>query len=139
MRRAVWFLFLFLFAVSPLSSSRSPTSGQPQGRPIARVWRGRTSSARAQEYQRYLFASGIARIRATPGNLGASVLRRGEGDLTEFLVISFWESLDAVKRFAGKEYENAVILPKDRENLVAVEPKVLHCEVVSRDGEPPPR
>ena len=53
------------------------------------------------------------------------MLRRAEGDRTEFLVVSYWESIDAVKRFAGEDYQKPVLLPRDREFLVdepSVEP-----------------
>jgi heme-degrading monooxygenase HmoA len=96
---------------------------------IARIWRGRTLTAKADEYERYLNESGISKIRATAGNRGVTVLRRTDGDKTEFLVMSLWDSIDAVKKFAGEDYQKAVILPKDREYLLEVEPNVLHYEV----------
>ncbi len=98
-------------------------------KPIARIWRGRTLAAKADEYEAYLFASGITKVRETPGNLGVTVLRRADGPQTEFLVISIWESIDAVKRFAGKDYQKAVILDRDREYLIEVEPTVRHYEI----------
>jgi heme-degrading monooxygenase HmoA len=111
-----------------------PSSATPEAKPgaksIARIWRGRTLSSKADEYEVYLRDSGISKIRATAGNLGAYVLRRSEGDKTEFLVMSLWQSIDAIKRFAGEHYEKAVILPRDREYLLEVEPKVVHYQVV---------
>lgn len=117
-----------LTAQKPARPTPATTAQRPE---IMRVWRGRTLDAKADEYQRYLIASGIVRIRATPGNLGYSVLRRSEGGRTEFLVISRWESLEAVKRFAGADYEKAVILERDREYLIDVEEKVMHYERVA--------
>jgi heme-degrading monooxygenase HmoA len=96
---------------------------------IARIWRGRTTSVKADEYEAYLFASGITKVRQTPGNRGVTVLRREDGGQTEFLVISIWDSLDAVKRFAGRDYDKAVILERDREYLVEVEPTVRHYAI----------
>jgi heme-degrading monooxygenase HmoA len=104
-------------------------------KPIARIWRGRTLSAKADQYEKYLFASGISKVRATPGNLGVTVLRREDGGQTEFLVISIWESLDAVKRFAGSDYDKAVILDRDREYLVEVEPTVRHYAIEKEERE----
>ena len=98
---------------------------------IARIWRGRTLASKADEYARYLDANGIAKIRATPGNRGVTVLRRTNGDKVEFVVISIWESIDAVKNFAGADYQKAVILPRDREYLLEVEPNVLHYEILT--------
>jgi heme-degrading monooxygenase HmoA len=95
-------------------------------KPVARIWRGRTLASKADEYEAYLFASGVARIKETPGNLGVTVLRRADGKQTEFLVISVWVSIEAVQRFAGRDYQKAVILDRDREYLIEVEPTVRH-------------
>lgn len=110
----------------------APADATPKtgtGKPIARIWRGRTLAAKADAYEAYLFASGISKIRETPGNLGVTVLRRQDGQETEFLVISIWESLDAVKSFAGKDYEKTVVLDRDREYLLEVEPTVRHYDI----------
>jgi heme-degrading monooxygenase HmoA len=120
-------LAVSVLALSGVAPVPPPSAGS--GKTVARIWRGRTLAAKADEYEAYLFASGITRVRATPGNLGVTVLRRADGDQTEFLVISIWESLDAVKRFAGADYEKAVILDRDREYLVEVEPTVRHYTV----------
>ena len=110
------------------SASASP-SVKPRPM-IARIWHGRTLTAKADEYERYLNASGVERILKTDGNHGVEVLRKADGPRTDFVVISYWESIDAVKRFAGKDFEKAVILDRDREFLIEVEPNVLHYDVV---------
>ena len=97
-------------------------------KPIVRIWRGRTLASKADASEAYLLASGITRVRDTPGNLGVTVLRRADGEQTEFLVISIWESIEAIQRFAGKDYEKAVILDRDRDYLIEVEPNVRHDE-----------
>ena len=125
-------LVLAALAVSTLALSGAAPAPPPAsgaGKTVGRIWRGRTLAAKADEYEAYLFASGITRVRATPGNLGVTVLRRTDGGQTEFLVISMWESIDAVKRFAGADYEKAVILDRDRQYLVEVEPTVRHYTV----------
>jgi heme-degrading monooxygenase HmoA len=116
-------------------AARAAESAPASDKPIARIWRGRTLSAKADEYEKYLFASGISKVRATPGNRGVTVLRREDGGQTEFLVISIWDSLDAVKRFAGKDYDKAVILERDREYLVEVEPTVRHYAIEKEERE----
>jgi len=95
---------------------------------IARTWRGWTSSADADAYLEYVERTGIAAYRATPGNLGASVLRRDDGDRTEFVTLSFWESMDAVRAFAGDDPERAVFYPEDDRFLVDRETSVTHFE-----------
>ena len=62
-------------------------------------------------------------------------MRRTEDDKTEFLVMSVWESVDAIKKFAGEDYQKAVILERDREYLLKVEPNVLHYEVGPRRAQ----
>jgi heme-degrading monooxygenase HmoA len=134
---------VLLPAASALASDTSlllqkSASASPSVKPrpmIARIWHGRTLTAKADEYERYLNASGVERMLKTDGNHGVEVLRKADGPRTDFVVISYWESIDAVKRFAGKEFEKAVILDRDREFLIEVEPNVLHYEVVRAAGK----
>ncbi len=72
----------------------------------------------------------MKKIQAIPGNLGVQVLRRTEGDVTEFTVISYWVSRDAIRRFAGDDIEKTHHLPRDPEYLLELEPHVRHFEVV---------
>jgi len=135
-----WLLFLLAFAATVsgtrFARGRESASSAPAGKPIARIWRGRTLASKADEYEAYLLASGISKVRQTPGNLGVTVLRRADGNQAEFLVISIWDSLDAVKRFAGKDYDKAVLLDRDREYLLEVEPTVRHYEIEKEERKP---
>jgi heme-degrading monooxygenase HmoA len=124
---------LLLVAALPGVSNLTAQPEKPASRAIARIWRGQTLASKADEYQAYLDAFGISRVRATPGNLGVTVLRRNDGGKTEFLVLSLWESVDAIKKFAGEDYQKAVILPRDREYLLEVEPNVLHYEILREE------
>jgi heme-degrading monooxygenase HmoA len=117
------------------SASASPDARARSKRMIARLWHGRTLTAKADEYEKYLQASGVKQILATDGNHGVEVLRHTDGAKTDFVVISYWESLDAVKRFAGADYQKAVISPRDAEYLIEVEPGVVHYEVVRAGGK----
>lgn len=103
---------------------------------IARIWRGTTLAERAEAYLGYLKGTGIRDYLATPGNRGVLVLRRYRDGLAEYLLISFWESTDAVRGFAGAEVDRAVYYPEDRDYLLALEPNVDHYEVAaeSRSG-----
>jgi heme-degrading monooxygenase HmoA len=96
---------------------------------IARVWRGITSEAQADEYLDYLTATGVKECRAVAGNRGVRVLRRVGDGQAEFLFISLWDSLDAVRAFAGPDVEKAVYYPEDAEYLVELELAVRHYEV----------
>jgi heme-degrading monooxygenase HmoA len=68
--------------------------------------------------------------RATEGNRGVQVLRRDEGGRTHFLLVSLWESWDAIRAFAGDDPERARYYPEDEEFLLELEPRVTHYEVV---------
>jgi heme-degrading monooxygenase HmoA len=116
-------------------ASASPDVRKKPKRMVARIWHGRTLTAKADDYERYLQASGVKKILATDGNHGVEVLRHTDGTQTDFIVISYWESIEAVKRFAGADYQRAVILPRDGEYLIDVEPKVVHYEVVHAGGK----
>ena len=96
---------------------------------IARIWRGRTLAAQADQYLGYLQETGVKGIRTTLGNRGVRILRRIAGDKAEFLFISFWDSLDAIRAFAGPEIERAVYFPEDTAFLLELDPTVAHYEV----------
>jgi heme-degrading monooxygenase HmoA len=100
---------------------------------IARIWRGRVRSNQADEYVDYVNETGIRSQRATAGNVGSMVLRRDLGDETEILVVSLWESMEAVRAFAGDRSDVAVYYPQDTEYLLELEPKVTHYEVPVAD------
>ena len=96
---------------------------------VARIWRGRTRVEQAEEYAKYVERTGVRRQRATLGNLVSFVLRRDEGSESEFLVVSLWESLVAVRGFAGERLDAAVYYPEDRRFLLEMESQVRHYQV----------
>ena len=102
---------------------------------IARIWHGRTPAAKAEEYTTYLYEAGIKKIESIPGNRGAQMLRKVDGEIADFTVISYWDSVDAIKKFAGEDYEQTHNLPKDPEYLINMEPKVRHLEVMVKDWQ----
>ena len=110
-------------------SAPSPSSNG--SKLIARVWHGATDPARADEYAAYLERTGARECRATPGNAGVLVLRRIKHDRAEFTFISLWESIDAIRRFAGDDYEKAHYYPEDRDFLIELEPFVEHYDVLA--------
>lgn len=99
---------------------------------VAREWRGRVVPARADEYHQYLLG-GVAKIRAIPGSLGVEVMRRNEAGAVEYVVISYWESREAIKAYAGQDIEKPHHLPKDRELLLELPTRVLHYDVTYSD------
>jgi heme-degrading monooxygenase HmoA len=103
---------------------------------IARIWRGATRAEDADAYLAYLHETGISGYRRTPGNRGVTVLRRiGEGR-AEFLLMTIWESEEAIRRFAGDEIGRAVFYPEDDRFLIARDERVEHYEVVCAAPNP---
>jgi heme-degrading monooxygenase HmoA len=105
---------------------------------IARIWAGATRAADADTYLDYLHSTGLAEYRATPGNRGVLALRRVAGDRAEFLLLTLWDSEEAVQRFAGDDIERAVFYPEDERFLIARDERVRHFEVVYQAEEVTP-
>lgn len=100
---------------------------------IARVWQGVVPADKAEGYGRYLSDSdfGVRDYQRTPGNRGVCLLKRSQGDRVQFLLISLWESRDAIAAYAGPDIERARYFPYDRECLLEPDPDVAHYEVMA--------
>jgi heme-degrading monooxygenase HmoA len=96
---------------------------------IARIWRGAVRSQDGDAYARYMRETGVAGYAGTPGNRGVWMLRRDIDGRTEFVMFTLWDSLDAVKGFAGEDYETAVFYPEDDRFLVERDLTATHYEV----------
>jgi heme-degrading monooxygenase HmoA len=97
---------------------------------IARSWSGVTRAEDADVYLEYLHATGIPEYRATPGNRGVLALRRIVGERAEFLLLTLWDSEEAIRRFAGDDIGRAVFYPDDERYLIERGERVEHYEVV---------
>lgn len=99
---------------------------------IARVWRGQTSAQHAEVYCRHFAESVRPALDGVSGHLGALLLSRvTQGDSrTDFLVVTFWDSMHAVRAFAGPDPDRAVVEPAARSVLTAFDVSVRHYEVV---------
>jgi heme-degrading monooxygenase HmoA len=102
---------------------------------IARIWHGRVPAAKADRYHAYLLRTGLADYSVTPGNRGVQVFRRTEAGVTHFVLTTLWDSLGAIRGFAGDDYTRARYYPEDDDYLLDREPFVLHYEVLA-DREP---
>ena len=96
---------------------------------IVRIWRGWTRLEDTEAYAEYILATGIAAYEATPGNRGAYLISRPDGNRTEFLTVSFWDTRDAIVAFAGEEIDRAVFYPEDDRYLIERETTVKHFNV----------
>jgi len=98
------------------------SSGQQEKPTIARVWRGLTPRARADEYETYLYEVGIKPLIEKA--LGVQMMREDRDDETEFVTISYWESVEAMSRFTGGEPTKIHHLDRDAEFLIELPKRV---------------
>ena len=101
---------------------------------IARIWRGWAPLATADDYQRHYETEVRERLRAVSGFRGARLLRSQDGQEVMFTSITFFTSLDAVRGFAGDDYEVAVLEEAARRALTRWDERVSHHEVVAELG-----
>ncbi len=103
---------------------------------IARTWKGSVRKEDADAYAAYMNSTGVAGYADTPGNRGVWMLRRELDDCCEFLMFTLWDSLDAVKAFAGEDFESAVFYAEDDRFLVERDLITAHYEVKSHVPDP---
>jgi heme-degrading monooxygenase HmoA len=101
---------------------------------IARIWRGAVGRDDRDRYAEYMRGTGVEEYAETSGNRGVLMLRRDDGDRTEFVMVTLWESLDAVRGFAGDDVERAVFYPDDDAFLVERDLTATHYEVLEARG-----
>lgn len=94
------------------------------------MWKGSTKRTDSDAYFDYLKETGLKEYEETSGNLGVYVLRRDYDDKTEFLLLSHWESMEAIEAFAGPSPDKAVFYPEDDNYLVEFDKHVTHYEVL---------
>jgi heme-degrading monooxygenase HmoA len=97
---------------------------------IVREWRGRAASSRAAEYPRHFRAVVVPELKHVAGFRGASLCRRDSADGIEFVVLTRWESLDAVRAFAGAQIDRAVVEPGAVAALDSFDTSVKHYEII---------
>ena len=101
----------------------------PPAAPVARSWSARANPAGADAYLAHFRAAVLPALRETGGHHGALVLRRAEGDRVRITVLTLWESMVAVERFAGADVETAVVEPAARSVLTDFDARVEHFEL----------
>lgn len=102
---------------------------------IARVWSAQTTQIQASDYVEHLKSQVLPSLRTTDGFEGAMLLQRSIRSGIEILVITFWQSVDAIRGFAGDDLEGAVIADEAATLLTQFDRRVRHYEVVVKhDG-----
>jgi len=105
---------------------------------ISRQWMGITKPGLAEAYVRHLERETFTGLARIPGFVRASILKRDIGDMTEFQIVTEWESLDAIQAFAGSDISVAVVPEAARALLSSFDDHVLHYEI-ERTFEPQKR
>lgn len=98
---------------------------------IARIWRGVAERSKADGFLDYMMKTGVKDFRVKEGNRGVYVFRRNDKKRVEFLMISLWDSVNAIRNFAGEDIDRASYYPEDEKFLIKLEPKVKHYEVLT--------
>jgi heme-degrading monooxygenase HmoA len=101
---------------------------------IARLWSARTTTAKSGKYLEHFWQTVSPSLRRVPGYLSASVLVRPQGDLVEILVITIWQSYQAVDAFAGPSRETAVVSTEAAALLTDYDRRVRHYDIAQVDG-----
>jgi heme-degrading monooxygenase HmoA len=103
---------------------------------IAQIWKGAVRKQDGDAYARYMQETGVAGYAKSPGNNGVWMLRRDVDDRTVFVMFTLWDSLEAVKAFAGDDHETAAFYPEDERFLVQCDLTTAHYEVDTHVGDP---
>ena len=106
------------------------TTGRPR---IARIWRGRTKRERADEYDAYSYEVGIKPL--IENALGVQYFREDGETETEFVTVSYWESVEAMSRFAGRDPTRIHHLPRDPEFLIEMPERVQILTIRASHGD----
>jgi heme-degrading monooxygenase HmoA len=95
---------------------------------ITRMWRGWSRSDQADRYERHYRSEVVATLGQVPGFRGARLLRRTLGEETEFVSLTLFDDLNAIRSFAGSDYETAVVAGEARSMLIRFDERVCHYE-----------
>jgi heme-degrading monooxygenase HmoA len=97
---------------------------------IARIWTGVTRSDKGDEFYEYIKRTGVPGLTQTPGNRGVYVLRGSGDNEAHFMMISFWDSFEDIKGFAGEDISQARLYPDDEAFLIRYDARVTHYDLV---------
>ncbi|HEY0160164.1 MAG TPA: hypothetical protein VGF28_22950 [Thermoanaerobaculia bacterium] len=122
-------LLLAAAVLSMLSVAQCATVPAREAPAVARMWRGEVPLARADEYEAYLQAEGLGKLRAIRGNMGVQMFRRTAGEREEFVVISYWPDENTIRAYAGEDVLRARLMPRDPEFLLDPDTHVRHYRI----------
>jgi heme-degrading monooxygenase HmoA len=96
---------------------------------IARIWKARATPQRVREYADYLKSTVVPELAAIHGYQGVSLLQRDQNGAVEVTVITWWESLEVIRAFAGEAIETAVVHDSAARMLIDFDRSVEHHQV----------
>ncbi|MEO9483932.1 MAG: antibiotic biosynthesis monooxygenase [Ekhidna sp.] len=96
---------------------------------IARIWEGRTNAVDYEKYTAFMKERALPDYKETTGFISLRFLRKLEGDIGHFKLITYWESMEVIKNFAGDDFSKAKYYPEDQQFLLGFEECVQHYEV----------
>ncbi len=107
---------------------------------IVRIWEGEVSLEDSESYFEYLQKTGIRDYLRTKGNRGVFVLQREEDGRASFLLLTLWESMEAISDFSGEPVDQARYYPEDEDYLLELRPTVDHyrLRLIRWPGQEPP-
>jgi len=97
---------------------------------ILRMWKGQATPEKAEKYVQHARKNVFPELRRIEGHRGAYLLRRAMNGAVEFVVLTLWDSMDAVRKFAGAKPQRAVVAPDAQALLSRFDDFVSHYEVV---------
>jgi heme-degrading monooxygenase HmoA len=100
---------------------------------VVRQWRGWATSEKANEYPEHFLAAVLPELRKIEGFRGTYLLRRQADHGVEYTVLTVWESMDAIRRFAGENPDLAVVAPGAQAALRGFDKTATHYEVVAEE------
>jgi uncharacterized protein len=132
-------------AAKESASSSAMLSAPPKDGLVLRMWKARTTPGKFGAYVDHVTSKVFPALKKIRGHQGAYLLRRNQGQAIEVVVLTLWDSMKAIRAFAGSDLERAVVEPEAKAALAEFDERVTHFEVVyPRDsgrgrGEPAKR
>jgi len=96
---------------------------------IVRTWHGIVPIEKADGFKEYLQNTGVSEAKAVSGNRGVYIYNQSQNEFEHFFMVSYWEDIESIRKFAGPNPHIAVTYPEDNEYCLISDPIVLHHEV----------
>ena len=122
--------------LSNSSNAAGAGGSSPDKGLILRMWKARSTVEKSGEYVQHATIKVFPTLRAIAGYRGAYLLRRAVDDAIELVVLTLWDSMEAIRKFAGDELGKAVVEPDARAVLRTFDDYVTHFEIIDHTNEP---